>query len=72
MTQLDPNDLPRLASELGLQRAYELDPRAFAAALAKAQSLSKRIPRPASVSDEPPHVLQLVDHVVTARETGRP
>lgn len=61
MPSLEQVELSRRARELGLEKAYELDPQAFAAAMDTARSLSERIPRPTSVSDEPAHILRLAN-----------
>ena len=55
------NELSELAIELGLERAYELDPQAFAAARERARAIAERMPRPKSLADEPAHVFRAPD-----------
>lgn len=51
--------LSELAAELGLERAYEMNPDAFAAALEKTRALAARIPGAKSFADEPAHVFNV-------------
>ena len=53
---MNQDQIAALAAELGLERALALDPDAFARAVQAARSLSARIPRPESLSDEPAHI----------------
>lgn len=52
-------ELSDLAAELGLERAYEIDPEAFAAALDKARTLAVGIQGARSFADEPAHVFNV-------------
>lgn len=55
------NELSERAVELGLERAYEVDPEAFAAARDRARALAERTARSKSVADEPAHVYRVPD-----------